>query len=132
MQALENLRARMAELADLASVEMLVGWDQLVMMPGEGAATRAHQLGALAGLTHERATAEEIGEWLGELDGAQISELDRDIVRIARRDWERARRVPADLAGELARASTDGQEVWQAARAADDFSAFAPALERNV
>jgi carboxypeptidase Taq len=130
--ALKQLRERLAELADLASVGMLLEWDQLVMMPGDGAGARAHQLGALARLTHERATGEEIGSWLDELDGMELEELDRDIVRLARRDWERARRVPDELAAELARASTDGQEVWQRARANDDFAAFAPALERNV
>jgi len=132
VDALEQLRSRMAELADLASVEMLLHWDQLVTMPVQGAAGRAQQLGALARLTHERATAAEIGDWLGELDGAVLDELDRDVVRLARRDWERARRVPDELAAELARASTAGQESWRVARASDDFGAFAPALERNM
>jgi carboxypeptidase Taq len=132
VQALEKLRGRMAELADLASIEMLVGWDQLVTMPADGAPTRAEQLGVLAQLTHERATAAEIGEWLDELAGASLDALDSDVVRLARRDWERARRVPEELAGEIARASTDGQESWRAARADDDFAAFAPALARNV
>jgi carboxypeptidase Taq len=132
VHALEKLRGRMAELADLASIAMLLGWDQLVMMPSEGAAARAEQLGMIARLTHERATAVDIGDWLDELDGAQLDELDRDIVRIARRDWERARRVPEELAVEIARASTDGQEIWQLARANDDFAAFEPALKRNV
>ncbi|HXN37044.1 MAG TPA: hypothetical protein VN892_03330, partial [Solirubrobacteraceae bacterium] len=130
--ALQRLRERMAELSDLGSVEMLVSWDQLVMMPAQGAPARAQQLGTLARLTHERATAPEIGAWLDELDGAELDELDRDIVRLARRDWQRARRVPEELAAELARASTDGQESWRAARENDDFDAFAPALERNV
>ena len=75
---------------------------------------------------------EEIGEWLAELDELETSELERDILRLARRDWERARRVPTDLAAELSKAHSDGQESWQAARAADDFDAFAPALERNI
>lgn len=132
MQALEKLRARIAELSDLSSIEMLLGWDQLVMMPAQGAEGRAQQLGTLARLTHERATAQEIGDWLGELDGAVLDQLNGDIVRLARRDWERARRVPDELAVELARASTDGQESWQRARENDDFAAFAPALERNV
>ena len=139
MSALEQLRNRLAELVDLDAVEMLLGWDQLVMMPAEGAPGRAEQLGTLARLTHERATAAEIGEWLDELDGkpaadhsTRLDELGRDIVRIARRDWERARRVPEDLAAELSRASAAGQESWQRARAEDDFPAFAPALQRNV
>jgi carboxypeptidase Taq len=137
MDALEQLRGRMAELNDLASLEMLAGWDQLVMMPAEGARARAHQLGVLARLTHERATAPEIGSWLEEIDGLAgagetLGEIDGDIARLARRDWERARRVPEELAAELAEASAAGQESWRVARENDDFSAFAPALTRNV
>jgi carboxypeptidase Taq len=130
--ALEKLHSRMAELADLAAVEHLASWDQLVMMPSEGAGPRSHQLGTLARLNHERATAEEIGGWLSELEGEELEERDSDIVRLARRDWARARRVPADLAAERSRAEADGQESWAAARASDDFAAFIPALERNV
>ena len=122
----------MAELSDLASVEMLLSWDQLVMMPEQGASGRTHQLAAIARLTHERATATEIGDWLEELDGAPLDELDRDIVRLAHRDWERARRVPQELAAERAGASAEGQEIWQQARAEDNFGAFAPVLQRNV
>ena len=132
MPALESLRDRLAELHDLTALQMLAEWDQLVMMPSQGSAGRAQQLGTLARLTHERATEPQIGEWLGELSGAELGELDADLVKFARRDWERARRVPADLAVELARASAEGQEAWQTARADDDFEAFAPALQRNV
>lgn len=137
MTAIEQLRGRLAELADLASIEMLAGWDQLVMMPAQGGAARAQQLGALARLKHDRATAPEIGAWLEEIDaaaggGGQLDELDRDVVRIARRDWERARRVPEELAAELAEASAAGQESWREAREHDDFAAFLPALARNV
>src|ERR1700694_4025021 len=110
---------------------MLAEWDLLVMMPPRGAPPRASQLGSLARLTHERATAAEVGAWLAELDGT-VEGLDGDVVRLARRDWERASRVPAGLASERAQASAAGQDAWQLARARDDFAAFAPALERNV
>jgi carboxypeptidase Taq len=133
---MERLRERVAELSDLTAIGMLADWDQLVMMPAEGGAARAQQLGTLARLTHERATGEQIGEWLVEIEHAtgaeELDEIDRDIVRLARRDWQRARRVPEQLAVERARATAEGQERWQEARAADDFAAFAPALERNV
>src|SRR6266568_2873610 len=100
---------------------MLLEWDQQVMMPSDGASARSHQLGALARLSHERATADEIGEWLSELADAELEGIDRDLVRLARRDWERARRIPDELAVERARASNDGQELWRAAREQDDF-----------
>ncbi len=129
---MEKLRRRLAELVDLASLEMLASWDQLVMMPGEGAAGRGHVLGTLARITHERATAEDIGEWLAGLDGADLDEVDRDIVRLARRDWERASKVPSDLAAEPVRGPRRRTGAWRVARAEDDFSLFAPALGRNV
>lgn len=132
MQALQRLRERVAELADLGALEMLAHWDLLVTMPGEGAEGRAHQLAALERLTHDRAAAPEIGQWLEQIGDATLDEVDRDVVRLARRDWERIRRVPAELAAERAHASAEGQEVWQRARAEDDFDAFAPALQRNV
>lgn len=129
---MQRLRERLAELSDLSSVQMLLEWDQMVMMPSAGGASRAQQLGTLARLTHERATAQEVGDWLEELEDAQLEGLEPDIVRLARRDWERARRVPQELAVERAQASTEGQDIWQRARAEDDFAAFAPALRRNV
>ncbi len=132
MTALQKLRQRTGELSDLECVQMLLGWDQLVMMPAEGAPARSQQLGTLARLNHERARDEQLGRWLAELEGADLDAIDADIVRLARRDWERARRVPEELAGELARAGAEGQQRWQEARAAGDFAMFQPALERNV
>ena len=129
---LAKLIDRVAELSDLEGLQMLAHWDQLVMMPSEGGGARAHQLGTAARLAHERSTAPEIGQWLDELENAELDDRDRDIVRLARRDWERARRVPNELAGELSRAHAEGQDVWQRARADDDFAAFAPYLEHNV
>jgi carboxypeptidase Taq len=132
VSTLEQLRGRLAELSDLEALDMLANWDQMVTMPREGGTARASQLGTLARLAHERATAPEIGAWLEELEQAGLDERDRDIVRLARRDWDRARRVPAALAAERSVASSVGQHVWQRARAADDFASFAPALARNV
>jgi carboxypeptidase Taq len=134
MSALSALRARLAELADLSLLSHLAAWDQRTMMPPGGSPSRAHQMATLERLAHERGTADEVGGWLEELEAgaAELSELDRDLVRLARRDWDRYRRVPTDLAAELAQAGGEGQDVWQAARANDDFAAFAPALRRNI
>jgi carboxypeptidase Taq len=132
MAPLAELRGRLAELADLSALSELAGWDQEVMMPREGAAARANQLATVDRLTHELATSDEVGQWLEELDGSELGEIDRDIVRVARRDFDRQRSVPADLVGERAQAAAEGQATWQAARANADFAAFAPALARNV
>jgi carboxypeptidase Taq len=130
--SMDALRERMAELSDLTALGRLAAWDQRTMMPPAGGPGRSEQLATLERLAHARATADEVGAWLDELEQAELEGTDAEIVRIARRDFDRARRVPGDLAGEIERASSEGQTVWQAARQAGDFAAFAPALRRNV
>ena len=49
-----------------------------------------------------------------------------------RRDHEKAVRVPAALAAEMSHADALGQQAWQEARAASDFSRFRDALARHV
>jgi carboxypeptidase Taq len=129
---LAQLRARLAELTDLQMVGHLIGWDQRTFMPPAGGAARADQMATLSRLHHERATGPEIGEWLDALAGADLDPLDADVVRVARRDYDRHRQVPVDLTAEMAQASAEGEEVWQEARANDDFGRFIPALKRNV
>ena len=120
MPALDALRDRLAELADLASLQRLAGWDQRTMMPPGGAPARAQQSATLERLVHDRATADDIGAWLEEIDGGGdgLGEMDADLVRLARRDWERVRRIPRELASDLALASAEGQAVWQSASSA--------------
>ncbi|HEY6759245.1 MAG TPA: carboxypeptidase M32 [Baekduia sp.] len=130
--AFDALRARLAELNDLRLVGQLVGWDQRTMMPPAGGPERAEQMATLQRIAHERFIADEVGEWLGALADAELGETDRDIVRVTQRDYDRARRVPTDLAAEIAQASAAGQDAWEVARAKDDFASFAPVLERNV
>ncbi len=54
------------------------------------------------------------------------------LVHWARRDFEKAVRVPANLAAEITRAKAVGLQAWQEALAANDFSRFRDALERHV
>jgi len=126
------LRERMAELSDLSALSRLAAWDQRTMMPPAGGPGRSDQLATLERLAHERATGDEVGGWLEALESEPLEGIDAEIVRIARRDFDRARRVPGELAAEIERASSDGETVWQAAREANDFAALAPALRRNL
>jgi carboxypeptidase Taq len=134
MTPLQQLRDRLSELADLGAMARLLAWDQRTMMPPQGAPARAQQVATLERISHDLGTDEQLGAWLAaiEADGAGLDEIDADLVRLARRDYDRSRRVPTELATELARAGAEGQDAWQAARAGDDFAAFVPALRRNV
>ncbi len=134
--ALQELRERLAEISDLSAAGGLLGWDQQTMMPERSGPQRAEQLATLGGLIHERFTDDAIGRLLSQLEGIECSsDLDSDdaaLVRVTRRDWEKARRVPGDLAVDLARAGALGHQAWVDARERSDFGAFLPFLQRNV
>ncbi len=134
--AVEQLRARLAQIADLGRARALLSWDQWTVMPRAGGPARADQLATLTGVRHGLATDDEIGRLLDaaakEVEGLPYDSDDASLVRIARRDWERARRVPAELRAEIARANSISEEAWARAREASDFDAFLPHLRRNL
>jgi carboxypeptidase Taq len=128
---LERLKAILAGIADLKHAEAIADWDSRVSMPPEGAAARADVLATLTGITHERFVADEVGELLDALDGVE-DETDAALVRITRREWERARRVPVELAAEMSHAAGVAVAAWDKAKAASDFASFVPHLERQL
>ena len=130
--ALTELRERLAEIADLNAAGSLLGWDQQTMMPERAAPQRAEQLATLGRLVHERFTDDAIGRLLDAAAPLATAEADAALVRVTRRDWEKARRVPSELAAELARAGALGHAAWVDARERSDFAAFLPFLRRNV
>jgi len=125
-----ELAARLGELSDLTATAGLLGWDQQTNMPPAGGQARGEVMATLATLAHERQTAPELGALLDAAQGD--GEVERAIVRVARRDREKARRVPAELAAEIERAASDAQEPWAHARATSDWEHFCPYLKRNV
>lgn len=129
--ALHELRRRLAEIADLSDAGGLLGWDQQTMMPERAAPQRAEQLGTLGRIVHERFTDAAIGRLLDAAE-PEPGSVDEALVRVTRRDWEKARRVPSDLAADLARAGALGHAAWVSARERSDFGLFLPALQRNV
>jgi carboxypeptidase Taq len=132
----EDLRARLAEIADLATIGELLGWDQQTQMPPRGADARAGHMATLAKLLHEKSTDDQLGRLYDELRPYEES-LDPDsfeasLIRVGRRDWEKSRRVPSDLEEELAHTTTMAEHAWVDARARSDFWSFLPHLEKVV
>ena len=126
----------MAALADLRNVAQLLDWDQQTMMPPAGAPTRAETVATVQKISHEMFVSDETGRLIeaagAHLDGAPADSDEASLVRVTRRQWDKARLVPAQLAADMARAASVGQQAWVAAREASDFAAFVPYLERNI
>src|SRR6516162_8613385 len=125
-----ELTQRLQTTALLESCASVLGWDEQTYMPPGGAAHRANQLSLLAGMCHERATAPEIGQLLAEVESsplaAQADSPSAANVREARRDYDRATKLPRRLVEELSHTSTLSQQAWVGARRESDFKTFQP------
>ena len=133
---LSALRNHLAPIEDLYNAAAVLSWDQETFMPDGGAEARAQQLSTLQSQAHEQFTSDKTGTLLDRAAEA-IDDLDSlgagaSLVRVTRRDYERARRVPSSLVAELSRATSEGKRAWAQARQQDDFPTFAPHLERLV
>ncbi|MBL0922148.1 MAG: carboxypeptidase M32, partial [Phycisphaerales bacterium] len=134
-QAYDELLKLQRDAATLSSVQSLLAWDQETIMPPAGAALRADQLAGMSGVTHRAWTSVRMGELIAacESDGAvKADEGALANVREARREFDRATKLPTDLVEEMARTFSLSMDAWKDARAASDFAAFAPWLEKVV
>jgi carboxypeptidase Taq len=134
--ALAELKDRLAKLTDLRRARGVLVWDMLVFMPPGGGPTRAAQLATLEEIVHARMIDERFGELFEKLSpyagSLPYDSVDASLIRVAHRDWDRARRVPTDLAVEFAQAAAQSYEIWVKAREDADFESFRPSLEHVV
>lgn len=133
---LNTLKERLARISDLRAAEAVLSWDQETYMPPGGAAARAEQLATLERLAHEFFTSEEIGNLLEALE-PQLKDLDYDsdeasLIRVTKRDYEKAVKLPSELVTQLAREASLAREAWKEARQRSDFPKFRPHLEKLV
>ena len=99
-------------------------------MPAGAAEGRARQIATLRSLAHDILISEETGTLLEQ--AAPESAIDADLVRVTKKDYDKATRVPSSLIAELAEASGLSKGAWQEARENDEFSKFAPHLSKIV
>jgi carboxypeptidase Taq len=135
-EGFDALRARLAEIDDLQSAIALLRWDQATYMPEGGTAARGRQLATLERLAHARLTDPDLARLLDRAQPAAEREGEGSfaarLVRVARRDIERATKVPAAFVGTFASHCATLYERWTRARPANDFAAVAPLLARSV
>ena len=122
MTAYDDLMAFQRETEALAQVAGRLGWDQETMMPRGAAEQRSEEMAAMEGVLHARRTDPRIADWLGQAVAAD--DVAAAQVRLIRRSYERATKVPGRLAQEIARVTSMAQGIWAEARAKEDVPGF--------
>lgn len=127
----QNLISKLEEISRLKGIMGIIQWDQEVTMPSGASEARADQIGALAGVIHERMTDNVLGECLNELNEQHndFSVFERCNIVEARREYDLMTKVPKELVQSLAALGSRGHAVWVRARKENRFSDFAPVIK---
>ena len=131
---LADLKYRLSEIYDLNAAGSVLTWDEATYMPTGGAVARARQSALLRRVAHERFIDPVLGSLIDRLEQCanRLSADDASLIRVVRRDYEKAIKVPPDY---VARANANGSasyNAWIRARPANDFAAMIPFLEKTL
>ena len=133
---LQDLKARLLEVGDLNHINALLGWDQATYMPLGGAEARGRQSARMARMAQEKFIDKKIGKLLDNLRSYEESlpydSDDASLIRVTRREYERALKVPPEFIGELNQHGARSYQVWTEARPANDFSKVRSNLETTL
>lgn len=132
----QDLKNRLQEINDLYSAASLLYWDQATYMPPGGGPARGRQLATLTRLAQEKLVDPKLGALLDDL-ATYEAELAYDsdeasLIRVARRDYERAINVPPQFVADFYGHTTESYEIWAKARPENDFAATLPYLEKTL
>lgn len=129
----DRLLERFTELEDIATLIKLAHWDQEVLMPPKAGPTRARALATMQSIAHDRLKDPALGELLVELEADDsLDATQQASIRVLRRDFDKATKVPDALVRELAELEARSYQEWTEARPQNDFARLVPLLTRMI
>lgn len=129
MTAYDDLMSFQRETEALAQISGRLSWDQETKMPRGAAEQREEEVAALEAVLHARRSDTRVGEWLEAVEGSSLDAVGQAQVRLIWRSYDKATKVPAQLATTIARTVSRAQVTWIEARRDGTFQSFAPVLE---
>lgn len=136
----QSLFKRSREAYLLTSIDHVLGWDQETYMPEGGADFRGEQLELLSGLIHKARTSSGYTSSLSKLIDLETGKpkhtglTDRQAASVQEwwRDWKRDTALPAPFVKEFAKLVSQSLSIWRKAKDENNFSIFAPFLDRII
>lgn len=127
------LTTLLQRISDIAYSGAVLNWDMETYMPPKGAARRGQQLATLSGLAHEMFTTKEIGDLLEKLEGdTTLPFRELQNVKLTLKQYRKANKYTREFVEELSRCVSETFNAWHVAKAKNDFSLYAPQLEKLI
>jgi carboxypeptidase Taq len=132
MKNYEDYKNHLIKIADIAYSLSILNWDQEVFMPKKGAARRAQQIATLASIHHELSIDREFGELLNQLSITELTDEENRNVTASLKEYNRNQKYTTEFVQLMSTSISSAFNSWNEAKSKDDFSIFAPHLEKIV
>ncbi len=127
-----SLDALCRRLEALDHAQAMLGVDEAVNMPDGGGEKRADAMAALAGMSHEMASAPHIAEWIDKAETEDLDEAQQAAVREFRRSYVNLTCLTSEFVGRQVNARIRSEQLWRALRPKGDWKDFLPSFENIV
>lgn len=131
--AYQELARLCEEVSLLGGATSTLGWDQETYMPAKGLEFRAKQLSYLSGKIHELSTGDDFKK---KLEAAEAAGGDSVTQKANLREWrhgfDKSNKLPQELVERGSKTSSLAKNAWADAREKNEFSLFAPHLEKLI
>ena len=136
MGYINELKKKLSEISKYNQVMSLMNWDLETGAPEKSFKHSSGTLGEISAQIYRMETSEEIGNLINKLNEekeySSLSEDDKRIVKIVKKEYERTKKLPEDFVKDFTELTSLAQKYWVDARENNDFSIFQPYLEKIV
>src|SRR5262249_46355774 len=117
------LKKRFADIDQLAGIKGILGKDAQTFMAPGSAPDRAAQMQTLADLIHKLSTEAAVGKWLDEAANDKgLKHDDKRNLFLMKREWTESSALTPQMALDLARLDTEGEELHRKWKPTGDWS----------
>jgi len=135
-ESLDQFKLLDEKISHYSSILGLVDWDQKVMAPKKGRNVFAKATGTLRTEVFKLSVSQEMGDLLAALTSEEnkvkLDEVMNAKVREYNEYYKKSKSIPADLFQEYSILTAQANDVWEEARANNDFTRYLPFLEKIV
>ena len=125
---------KLREINTLNSINGLLGWDEMVMLPPESSDLRSKQKSVLSGIIYDKSTDNDLGDSLKELNDhkSSLNAVQSAVIRDSLKQYIISKALPKSLVTRAAELETEAYNAWVNARKLSNFALFSPVLKEWV
>ena len=127
-----ELKEKYLLISRYSTAAALLEWDFETYMPKKAAEKRAEVIGEISGKAFEMSVSDEMGKLLDEAEKEDLNDIEKAIVKVGKKEYEKFKKIPAELFKEINISASRAQAAWEEAKTKSDFSIFKPHLEKVV